>query len=296
MFAKEDQKKAGFRKVIKQYFGAVKQHYKAGLQALFNVWILTLPLCLIWFLMWNTIHDMAFNKSHEEIGFAIFASFLSVLCFSFLMMYLPIAQARQAVNENWRRFFDIRIIMTIARQVRIRLFIMAVIYGLGSFGFVLATKTIMANFEGFYALNMDDVQAVEDKVFNHYLMVSVFFFAGLLFLKRMSAKIYAIALLKAVHKGVLKEEQLTDLEYNILIKKLHHHVKSKPEPHAFFKVIKWPFRHASNMLLILITLAVWGLFVVTIYIGQFINIHYMDWLSHPFIHMPYIRIPEINGF
>ncbi len=288
-----ENKKSRIRRFVGHYFGAVKHHYKNGLLAILNMWLLTFPLCLLWLLMWNTGHDMNFNKSYEEIGLPVFTSFASILCFSFLMMYLPIAQARQALHDNWRRFFDFKVIMRIARQVRFRLLFMAMLYGLGSIGLILMTKVLVADFEAIYGLDMEDTKAVKDAVFGHYMMIAFFFFAGIVFLKRMSAKIYAIGLLKALRKGALDEDSLTPLEYDFLITRLGNKEQPEIESRKVIKILKWPVKHALNIFIILSTLVVWCGFVFTIYIGQFTNNNMLDWLLHPLVHMPYIYIPRI---
>ena len=294
--AENGKKKSRLLSILRKYLGSIWTNYKMGLKAFFSVWLLSIPFCLIWLLMWWAGGDMAYNNSYEEIYFAPIASLISVFLFAFLMMFLPIAQARQALHQDWTSLFDFKTIAIIIRYARIRLFFMALIFTAMSFGIVLGTKMIPTFFEDVYAIDVSNSDGLREIVKQHYMRVALLFFMALLILKRMSARIYAFALLGAVRAHALKPEQLTALENELLFKKLNHTIEDQPQRASILspelpKSVRGFLQCLNNTCFFLMTLAVWVVFVFSIYVGQFFNIHMLDWLNHPLIHMPYIRVP-----
>ena len=286
-----------FRRIwrsIKGFFAALKNNYKLGLLMVFNTWILTVPFAAMWFLMWWAGWDIVFNRSYEESVFPLLSSLLSVVGFSIVMLYLPIAQARMAVHGNWSSFFDLRTIMIIARHVRFRLLLLSLLFALGSLGVVGGTKVLIVFFENLYGVDTRDIEALREPLFLHYCFVIWCFYIGLFVLKRMNAKIYAIGLIKALSSGAMKTEDLSGFERDILIDKLHFQVSGDTgHTQGVARLVLPVLSGLRNLTLALLTFALWGIFVFTIYAGQFATLNNADWLNHPLIQMPYIRYPTL---
>lgn len=279
----------------KQVARALKRHYQNGLMTLFNTWIVTLPFGFCWLWMWWAGWNNTFARGYEEEGLAQSVLILSMFAFCVLMLYLPLAQARQAIEGTWQSFFDIRAVRTIAKQVRFRLLLLALGYALFSGVILIGAKTLLANFGQIYALDMNDPQMLEQKIFMHFLGMISIFYLGLLLVKRMNARIYAIGVIKALRSGALKPEDLMPYERKILIDRLgYKQTAPKKLAPRWRRALKWPLKKIGALLLVLTTLGVWGGLVSTLYFAQFMNHSYPDWLNIPLIQMPFIRVPDIH--
>ncbi|MCL4677403.1 MAG: hypothetical protein KJ017_02285 [Alphaproteobacteria bacterium] len=280
---------------IKSVVGCLWRNYQNGLMTIFNTWALTLPLGFCWLWMWWAGWNNTFARAYEEEGLAQSVLFLSMLAFCVLMLYLPLAQARQAIQGRWQSFFDIRAIRVVARHIRFRLFLLALSYALIGGIILIGSKAILANFNQIYAVDIHDVKTMEQKLFLHFLGMISIFYLGLLLVKRMNARVYAIGVIKALQSGALKPEHLTPYERKILIDRLgYKQAAPKKRGPRWRGALTWPLKKIGVVLLVLATLGVWGGLVSTLYFAQFMNHSYPDWLNLPLIQMPYIRVPEIN--
>ena len=280
---------------VKRFLRALFIQYRNGVLSLFNTWLLTLPFALVWLWMWWAGWNNTFSRGYEEEGLAAVLSVASVIGFSFIMLYLPIAQARRALHGRWKSFFDFRAVRAIARHVRFRLLILALFYALGSAGLMAGTKIFPAFFEQAYHIDLENPKAVKDAVFGHFFIVILCFYCGLLIVKRMNARVYAIGVLKALRSQALNHDQLSPFERDLLLNRLHF-APADPRP----ALASWrtkllrTIKAASRLVLVLATLAVWGSVAFSVYFGQFMNLSHVDWLNQPMIQMPYIRVPEIH--
>ncbi len=288
-----------FRKAFNRFihfFRSLWWQYRSGLLSLFNTWLLTLPFALVWLWMWWAGWNNTFSRGYEEEGLAPLTFIFSAFGFCLVMLYVPIAQARQAIHGKWASFFDMRAVRTISRHVRFRLLILAVFYALGSLGLIGGTKIFPTMFEEIYDLDMSNIQSVKDMVFVHFLFVILCFYCGLLFVKRMNARVYAIGVLKALQAKDLSPEDLSPFERTLLLERLSF---APPKPKIdrpwWVRLLIWPLRKLWTFTLVALTLSVWGGVAFSLYFGQFMNLSHVDWLNQPMIQMPYIRVPEVQG-
>lgn len=281
---------------MKIFFLPLWGHYRSGLLSLFNTWLLCLPLTLIWLWMWWAGWNNTFSRGYEEEGLAAIVSLLSVFVFSLLMLYLPIAQARQAVHGTWKSFFEIRTVRIIAGHVPFRLLVLSLFYALGSAGIMAGTKVFPTFFEQAYKIDLNNHKILEETVFIHFFFVILCFYCGLLFVKRMNARVYAIGVLKALQAKDLSPDDLSPLERTLLLERLSF---SSPKPKVvrprWVRFMAWPLLKLRTLILAVLTLAVWGSVAFSVYFGQFINLSHFDWLNMPMIQMPYIRVPEVHS-
>ncbi|MCB1590848.1 MAG: hypothetical protein KDI90_00215 [Alphaproteobacteria bacterium] len=268
--------------------------YKSGLLTLFNTWLLTLPFAICWLVIWWAGWNNYFTRSYEEYHTAPFIGLLSMMGFAIIMMYVPIAQTRQAIHGTWQSFFEILTIRTIAKHVRVRLLFLALFYAVGFTGIMAGTKVFPTFFEQIYKINFNDQKALKHAIDTHFLFVILCFYIGLLTLKRMNARVYAIGVLKALDAKDLKPEQLCPLERTLLLEKLSFTAPKEYPPRPRWQKI--PLNTANKTGLALVTLAtiiLWWGSAFSVFFGQFINLSTPDWLNMPLIQLPYIRFPEL---
>jgi len=274
-------------------FGSFLLNLQYGLQSAFNIFVVTLPVCAIWLCMWWAGWEVSFNKSYEESAVSVTSSLASVAVFTLIMVYLPLAQARQGINGNWKLFYDFKILRILAKHVRFRAIILALFYLIGGIGIMGGTKAIPLFFEGTSNINFDvDPDGFRQAVEKHYMIVSIFFFAGFVLLKKLTARLYAHAVLNAFEAGDLKKNQLTEFEQKILCDTLGYKAKRKQTKGIVTKTLLWSFRNMRILFVRLLLLATWGAFAFVVFLGQFLNHDWWFWLNHPLIHLPFVQTPQ----
>lgn len=276
-------------KWLKKIIYSLRSDYSSGLLIAFNVWLLTLPLSLLFFLGWQSGWEVSFTKSYEEGSYVplLFIFSISFLCF--IMLYLPIAQARQAVHGNWKSFFDFKTIAIIARHVRFRLFVLSILTLVSSVFLMILTKIIPTLFEQIYDLDIHDRPHFNEVVSSHFFFTVLFFYILLIIIKSMNAKVYALGVMKALASGSLALSSLGEFERSILIEnKLFESFQKKYKHHPY----RWLNRLADYTLLFA-TFGIWVSFILVIIIGQFMNMNSQDWFYHPLLHLPYISISNL---
>ena len=126
--------------------------------------------------MWWAGWEVSFNKSYEESAVSVTSSLASVAVFTLIMVYLPLAQARQAINRNWKLFYDLKVLRILAKHVRFRAIVLALLYLIGGIGIMGGTKAIPLFFEGTSNINFDvDPDGFRQAVEKHYMIVSICF-------------------------------------------------------------------------------------------------------------------------
>ncbi len=99
-------------RLLKSLFHSLGLNLKLGLQAVANTWVLTLPACALWLFGWHAGWINSFTKGYESASVGPLIGWSGVLLFIVVMMYLPMAQIRQAVTGEWRSFYQFTLIST----------------------------------------------------------------------------------------------------------------------------------------------------------------------------------------
>ena len=158
------------------------------------------------------------------------------------------------------------------------------------------TKVFPTFFEQAYKVDFNDHKILEETIFAHFFFVILCFYCGLIFVKRMNARVYAIGVLNALQEKDLGPDDLSPFERTLLLEKLSF---LPPEPKQarsrWVCFVSRLLRKFWTFTLLVLTLAVWCSMAFSVYFGQFMNLSHVDWLNQPMIQMPYIRVPEIHG-
>lgn len=89
--------------------------FRAGLAAYANTAVLTIPGCVLWMFAWYDGWNNSFHKGYEQAWVAPSVGVLGSALFIAAMLYVPIAQARQAVAGDWRAFYAFRVVWSVTR-------------------------------------------------------------------------------------------------------------------------------------------------------------------------------------
>src|ERR1051325_4581211 len=82
---------------------------RLGVQAMFNTWVLTLPSCALMLFGWYDGWNNSFNKGYEQFSVGPATSWFGIMLFAAAMLYVPMAQARQAITGEWRALYQLRL-------------------------------------------------------------------------------------------------------------------------------------------------------------------------------------------
>jgi hypothetical protein len=264
---------------------------RLGVQAMFNTWVLTLPSCALMLFGWYDGWNNSFNKGYEQFWVGPALSWLGILLFITAMLYVPMAQARQAVTGDWHAFYQFRLVWTLVRRRWLASFGLATIYALCSLPLIVLATIVMflPNIRPEYA---DLTPSQTMQVLNRYYFWSALFvFPAFVALRLASARIYGTALLKAVQGGAIAQEALGENEWQAL----HRLDLLKVEPprirHPVLRLASWAGTRAGRVTFGFLTVLVWFLFVFQTYLAQFFHYHLGPtvWLNRPLVQLPWFH-------
>ncbi len=86
----------------RRFLGGFTANARIGLAATLNTWALTLPGALLWLFSWYDGWNNSFHKGYEQAAVGPAMGLLGVGLFIAAMLYVPMAQARQASTGSWR--------------------------------------------------------------------------------------------------------------------------------------------------------------------------------------------------
>ena len=268
--------------------GGLTANLKAGALGLINTWILTLPCCALWLFAWWGGWENSFNKGYEQhwVGPTVFL--FGAALFALVMTYLPLALARQAVNDDWRTFYDLRLVRTLVRRRWLACLGLAALY-VAAAAPVMGLKILPMRLDGiigdFAALTDDQIKEAAGR---YFLFATAITFAVLIVIRLAAARLYATALLDAVRDGEVGPERLGDPERTVLARLGLLRVDPRPQPHPLLKAAKWLGSRTARLIGFGLTLALWGVFVFELVFAQFLNHVWIGWLNHPLVHIPWL--------
>lgn len=274
----------GFRKRC----GGLEENIRFGIEGLIGTYLVTLPILAVWIVMWWAGWIVSFHKSYEESLISTVASIISVFAFGAVMLYLPMAQARFAVTGEWRRFFDVKLIRTLTRHARFKSMFLAILYSLGAAGILLGRDVVPLFIENVVGFDARETEALKAAWWPRYVYIMLAFFTGYLVLRIVNARVYASAVLKALQAGAIAPDDLSVLEQGVL-RRLGMLKPGKPvERNLVARSMAWVLAKCRTVLTVGVQYGLWLAVAFIIYVGQFLNHDWYEWLSHPLVHIPYI--------
>ena len=275
--------------VIKASLRSLGLNVKIGLQGIFNTWVLTMPACILWLFSWYDGWNNSFSKGYEQAVVGPGVGVLGIILFIAAMMYVPLAQARQAVTGDWRSFYNFSFVWRLVRRHWLGCLILA---GLTSLFFLpLIIMKTAPQFVGNDAklANMTDKQVVQ--FLNGYFFACAFLvFPLFVALRVLAARIYARGILLGVQTGEIPVTDLAPRERLELQRLNLIQVNPPRSRHVLLRVA----RSTTSLVLfgagIWATAFLWFTFVAQLYISEFFSYHGMiGWLNQPLIQLPWFR-------
>lgn len=294
----------------KHLAGSLVQNAKLGAQTIFNVWMLTLPGCLIWWFAWYDGWQNSFNKGYEQafVGPATFG--VGIVLFIAALFYLPMALARQASTGQWRAFYQWRLNWALARRRWLSSLGLAIFcVGLSlpvavlksyPFGHPQAVEAQIRKLEKSGQPVSPDLRPVSQWTAAEQLqwMRRYWFFSTLLYvfpafvlLRLAMARVYAGSVLDAVQRGALTEEQLAEAEWEALHRLELLTPRTAPIRHPVWRIVAWLSTRTGRVMSGIATALILFLLVAQIVVGEFFVYH--DW-GRGWWNQPLVQLPWFN--
>ncbi len=303
--------RGGGRRVLGALAGSLGANLCIGLQTLMNLWALTMPGAVLWWVGWWGGWQNSFHKGYEQAMVGPLVSWIGILFFIAAMFYVPMAMGRQAVTGNWRSFWEGRTIWNLVRTAWLPTVCVAALFaganvlamGLKSWPQFLPQAMVddlekrgLSPTEAFERgaasvdwSNLTDPQALH-LLNQHYFWSALGVFVLLITLRRAVAWLYSGSVLRAVQRGVLGEEQLADTEWRVLHTLGLLRVAEAPIRPMLVRFVAWAGTKVGRGVCASVTFVLWFAFVGAIYTSEFLTAHpVVGWLNQPLVQLPWFR-------
>lgn len=266
-------------------FAPLWHNARIGVQALFNTYVLTAPACVAWLFAWRFGWDNSFHKVYEQYAIGISTWMLGNALFILAMLYVPLAQARQAATGDWRAFYGFRVVWALLRRRPIRWMGLAIAYAL------LGLPVFGASIAPHYITHSERIDAMTDSqlvvwLYEYYAWVAVVLFPAFAFLRLRAARLYAKALPLAVRRGEVRIEQLHYCERETLDRLGLLRVDERARRHPIIRVVGWTSSRFGRFITGTGAVLLWTVFAFFISLSAFISYTPRRWVNHPLIHFP----------
>lgn len=277
-------------RMLKALFTSLWTNVRLGVQAIFTTWVLTLPACVLMLFGWYDGWNNSFNKGYEQFQVGPGVSWLGILLFIAAMLYVPMAQARQAVTGNWRGFYQFRLVWTLVRRRWLACFGLATLYVLCSVPLMILASAVM--FLPNISPKLADLTPAQTiQVLNgYYFWSALFVFPAFVMLRLVAARTYGSALLKAVQGGAISQDALAENEWQAMHRLDLLRVEPPRIRHPVWRIAAWAGTRAGRATFGFLTGLAWFIFIAQFYVAQFVNYRGAPvWLNQTLVQLPWFH-------
>ena len=283
-------------RLLRRWLQSLGENLWLGLRAwAHSLVFLTIPSVLM-MVSWYAGWDNSFNKGYEQFHVGQQLGLLGVLLFVLVMLYLPMAQARFAVTQGVRSFYQFRIIRQVIRREWLACACLVAGYALAGLPLMGADSYLgLATGENTSAKpnSIADFSAQEALGFlqSYYFFWGFYVFAAFVFLRCWAARIYARGMRKALQCGRLDTTDLSMWEREALS-------TLGIDTQTIVPISKGRSlaSHVGRVALGgTAAILLWSAFSIETYVSQFFTAQPVikRWVNRPFVQVPWFHhIPE----
>ena len=278
----------------RRLFASLWLNARLGVAGIFNTLVLTLPGCVLMFFGWYDGWNNSYAKGYEQFWVGPGISWLGILLFSAAMLYVPMAQARQAITGEWRSFYQWRLVWRLVRLRWLWCLMISVLYLLLAAP-VMILRAAMPHFWKAEKLSTEELAALSHaeiigNLNQFFFWCALFIVPAYLFLRWLAARNYAVGVRTAIRQGLVGVYSLSDYERLVLGRLQLLDVSLPPQRHVLLRITARLWRFGLRGAAIVLMLFVWVLFLFELYISQFF--HYIPgvgWLNHCLVQLPWFH-------
>lgn len=276
------------RWLIRAFGASAWKNLAIGVQGIFNTWVVTMPGCVLWLFAWYDGWNNSFNKGYEQAPVGPLTGLLGVGLFIAAMLYVPMAQARQAATGDWKAFYQFRLVRELLRRRWLASVGLAALYSLVSIPMVLVLRSAPAFFQQMMPDSLDWPTArAHEFLMGYYFWCSVGLIGAVVALRLAAARLYAGALLAAVQAGTA-QRYLTGSEREALLQLGLLEKRAIRTRHVVVRAVGWSGSRLARSAAFVVVLILWFSFVAQIFVSEFLNYHpALGWLNQPLVQLPY---------
>lgn len=261
--------------------GSLWANARIGFQGSLNTALLALPVGALWLLSWWGGWQNSFHKGYEQAWVGPTVGFIGIALFILVMMYVPVAQARQASAGTWRAFWDFPLIRRLLRRRRFACLGLALLYGVAAAPILAIKAAPMIMGDQFEGLTPAELTAFADR---YFLFGTAALFPIHVAVRLAAARLYARALYDSVRAGEVQLDELGPYEREAL-GRLRVAAAPSERRHPVGRLAA----ALPRAVIVALTFAAWFGVAAQLYVAQFLNYAWFNWLNHPLILLPWIR-------
>jgi len=277
----------GVGRLVGRGLGGLWDNFRIGLAVLLNTYVVLGVPCLLMATWWYAGWQVSFNKAYEYFSLGALFSLLGVVLFVAAMFYVPMAQARQAVADDWRAFWQFSLVRRVIRRRWFGCLALAFGYAAAGLWVMLVLAFPMApQIQDWF--NTVPPERLDATIRGYYLVGAAGMFPLLVILRWGAARLYASGMAQMLTVGQVRPEELTAAERQAFPAEQINGPAAVAEWSRRDAVWSWmvsaPFRLTCGTLAAL----AWFVFVAEIYVCQFFVYRGPRvWLSHPLVQLPW---------
>jgi len=282
--------RARVRRRMHMIGASLGDNLRIGLLGMLNTSVILILPAILWQIGWYSGWDNSFNKGYEQYSNGIALSLTGIILFLTAMLYLPMAQARQAATGSWRAFYDFRTVWAITRNSPVRTILLATAYTLASLpiaitlGFPFFLESAVKGWSDFTATQ-------QTKFLNaYYFRLGIYGFMAYVFVRWLAAGWYARTIVELLHTGRIKKDALAGAERHALAALHLDNEGEAARLHPAIAVTLAVSRPVWRVAVLTGAVIVWFTFVAQIYVREFIVYHpYQGFMNQPLVQLPWFR-------
>jgi hypothetical protein len=276
-------------------FHSLWLNFRIGVAGAFNTFVLTLPGCALMLFGWYDGWNNSFNKGYEQFSVGPATSWFGIFLFAAAMLYVPMAQARQAITGEWRSFYQWHLVWRLVRLRWLQSLGIAAVYAVVAFPifflrsgapYLQGQAAKMSAAEVMALPHEQIVQSLNQYFFGCALLVLPAF----VFVRWLAARNYAAGLAIGIRKGLVAAFGLSDFERGTLARLNMVAPAPAPPRHILLRMAARVWRFGLRSAAVLAIFLVWVIYVIELYVCQFF--HYVPgvgWLNHCLVQLPWFH-------
>ena len=277
---------------VRRWVNGLLKNLWLGFRAWFHSLVFLAVPSILMMVSWYSGWDNSFNKGYEQFAVGRQLGFLGLFLMVVVMFYLPMAQARFAMTQDTRSFYDFRVNRRLIRTQWLASLGLVVGYGIAGLP-LMAADGLLGVIVGEKSAQdpnaLSELTAAEALGFleSYFFWWGFYVFAAFVALRCWAARIYARGVRRATQRGRVRVESLAAKERQAIE---HFQMASQP-PVVRGRVRSFGSNVTRIFLGAVAAMLLWLGFGFQTYVTQFLNYQHelRRWSNNPLVQIPWFH-------